>query len=81
MDQKISAKVSNGMESLIRVMGVLKRKEFSVTDISLNKLDESDYSDLLITLNGETNSVAEQAANLMEKIISVNEIKIFEGEI
>lgn len=77
MDHKIAAKVSDGMESLIRVMGVLRRKEFCVTDVTLNKLDDSEYSDLFITLAGNSQSAAKEAANLMEKIISVNDIKIF----
>lgn len=77
MDHKISAKVSNGMESLIRVMGVLRRKEFCVTDVALNKLENSGDSDLLITLNSSNSAIVKQAANLMEKIISVNDIKIY----
>ncbi len=79
MDHKISAKVSDGMESLIRVMGVLRRKEFLVTDVSFNQLDNSEYSDLCITLGSGTTAVVEQAANLMGKIISVNDIKIVQG--
>jgi len=79
MERMLSVKVDSGMESLLRVVGVLRRKEFSITNLKMD-LSDCGASSLLITINDGERHGFVQAVKHMEKLVDVSEIIEIEGE-
>lgn len=80
MEKCLHAKVDNGVDTLLKVVGVLRRKEFDVSDITMTSLSESKSSNLLIRLGGSTDKTMSKAMEHLEKIIGVSDIQILEEE-
>lgn len=75
MEKKLLCRVDSGLETLIRVVGLLKRKRFDVKGVNMKEINNSSFSNLEITLNDELNFGIEQAINQMEKLLNVHEVK------
>lgn len=80
MEKCLHAKVDNGVDTLLKVVGVLRRKEFDVSDITMTSLSESKSSNLLIRLGSSTDKTMSKAMEHLEKIIGVSDIRILEEE-
>lgn len=80
MEKCLHAKVDNGVDTLLKVIGVLRRKEFDVSDITMTSLSESKSSNLLIRLGSSTDKTMSKAMEHLEKIIGVSDIRILEEE-
>lgn len=76
----LNARVDNGVDTLLKVVGVLRRKEFDVSDVSMTSLSESNSANLLIRLGEQTEKNFSRAKDHLEKIIGVSEIQILEEE-
>lgn len=74
--EKLYVEVDNGVEALLRVVGVLRRKDFDVVSVNLQSTGDQDLSDLYITLDEKFNLGAENAKNQMEKLFGVHSVKI-----
>ncbi|AHM56230.1 hypothetical protein EAL2_c09310 [Peptoclostridium acidaminophilum DSM 3953] len=79
MERMLSLKVESGMETLLRVVGVLRRKEFDIKNLQMD-FSQCGGSSLLITLNDSEKQGLKQAIKQMEKLVDVYEITEFKGE-
>ncbi|MZQ75397.1 MAG: hypothetical protein GT589_04470 [Peptoclostridium sp.] len=79
MEKMLSLKVESGMETLLRVVGVLRRKEFDIKNLQMD-FSQCGASSLLITLNEGEKQGLKQAIKHMEKLVDVYEITEFKGE-
>ncbi|MGH4119762.1 ACT domain-containing protein [Clostridium sp.] len=75
MYKTISAKVENGIDALVRVTNILKRKEFQIRGLVMTEGEFGEYSNLKITIEEGSNLGIEQAMMQLRKIINVHEIK------
>lgn len=75
MYKTISAKVENGIDALVRVTNILKRKEFQIRGLVMTEGEFGEYSSLRITIEEGSNLGIEQAMMQLRKIINVHEIK------
>lgn len=75
MCKTVSFKVSSGMDSAVRVMTTLRRKQFEVKGFSMKGL-QNDLSELEVTFEdaADTNSL-ERAILQMGKLVDVYDIK------
>lgn len=80
MKRCLNAKLENGVDTLLKVVGVLRRKEFAVSDVIMTSLSESNSSNLVIRLDGQSEKKFSRAIEHLEKIIGVSEIEIIEEE-
>ncbi len=72
MENRVCARLNQGIDSFIRVTSVLRRKEFNIKEINMKS--QSDYIDLDIVVYDErlTGSVVKQ----ISKLADVKEIKV-----
>lgn len=75
LEKKLSCRVDNGLEALIRVVGLLKRKRFDIRSVNMEEIENSQYSNLEITIWDELNLGVNQAISQMEKLVNVHEIR------
>jgi acetolactate synthase-1/3 small subunit len=75
MYKTISAKVENGIDALVRVTNILRRKEFQIRGLVMTEGETREYSNLMITIEEGSNLGIEQAMMQLRKIINVHEIK------
>ncbi|SHJ62099.1 ACT domain-containing protein [Paramaledivibacter caminithermalis] len=75
MDKKLLCRVDSGLEALIRVVGLLKRKRFDIRSVNLEEIENSQYSNLEITLKDGLEHGIKQAINQMEKLVNVYDIR------
>jgi len=69
----------DGAESLLRIVGMLRRKEFDIKNLQMD-FSQCGASSLLITLNEGEKQGLKQAIKHMEKLVDVYEITEFKGE-
>ncbi len=74
MNSTVHARVDNGMEVLLRVVGLLKRKRFNIKSINMEEIKDSHYSNLVITFENDLNNGVTRAISQMEKLIDVHEV-------
>ncbi len=74
MEKKVLCRVDSGLETLVRVVGLLKRKRFEVRSVSMEEIKNSNFSNLEIILKDEFNLGFEQAIQQMEKLVSVHDV-------
>ncbi|MCG8539585.1 MAG: ACT domain-containing protein [Clostridia bacterium] len=75
MEKKVLCRVDSGLETLMRVVGLLKRKRFDIRSVNMEEIKDSSFSNLEIILRDEFNLGFEQAISQMEKLISVHDIR------
>ena len=80
MERMICATVENGVESLLRVVGTLRRKEYEVQDVSMRFLEQDNYSEIIIKLLENKKLNVDGAMNQMKKIVSVLDVNLIEEE-
>lgn len=80
MKEKLYAEVSNGTESLLRAVSLLRRREFNVVGLDLKKRQDSDLSDLFITVEKTNGRNPYSAVQLMSKLVDFNKIKTVTSE-
>ncbi|HBD63240.1 MAG TPA: hypothetical protein DC038_02270 [Clostridiales bacterium] len=73
MCRTISFKVSMGMDSAVRVLTTLRRKQFDVREFSMVSLD-SGSSELKITLEEKKKESFERAMLQMQKLVDVYDV-------
>ncbi|WP_432665978.1 ACT domain-containing protein [Wukongibacter baidiensis] len=74
MEKKVLCRVDSGLETLVRVVGLLKRKRFEVRSVNMEEIKNSNFSNLEIILKDEFNLGFEQAIKQMEKLVSVHDV-------
>ncbi|WDV45953.1 ACT domain-containing protein [Clostridiaceae bacterium M8S5] len=75
MTKCISARLDNGLESLVRVTNILRRKEFKIKDIKMTSSTEDCHSELVLTIYENEKLGIKQAINQMKKVHDVCDIK------
>ena len=70
MCRTISFKVSKGMDSAVRVLTTLRRKQFDVKKFSMSSLDEKNLV-VRVTLEVEKMNSFERAVLQMQKLVGV----------
>lgn len=78
MERYLEAKADHGVDTLLKVVGVLRRKEFMVKDVKMSSSVESRFSELIIHLNQETENTMELAKAHLEKVIGLRDIVLKE---
>jgi acetolactate synthase small subunit len=73
MCRTISFKVSKGMDSAVRVLTTLRRKQFDVREFSMSSLDENN-SVFKITLEDEKRNTFDRAILQMQKLVDVFDV-------
>ncbi len=73
MCRTISFKVSMGMDSAVRVLTTLRRKQFDVREFSMVSLDSSS-SEFRITLEERKKESFERAMLQMQKLVDVYDV-------
>lgn len=73
MCRTISFKVSKGMDSAVRVLTTLRRKQFDVKEFSMSSLDEKN-SVFRVTLEDEKINSFERAVLQMQKLVDVYDV-------
>jgi len=73
MCRTISFKVSMGMDSAVRVLTTLRRKQFDVREFSMVSLDSS-RSEFRITLEEKKKESFERAMLQMQKLVDVYDV-------
>lgn len=77
MYKTISAKAEHGIDALVRVTNILKRKEFQIRGLVMTECEIAGHSDLMITIEEDTNLGIEQAMMHLRKVINVYDIEEF----
>ncbi len=73
MCRTISFKVSSGMDSAVRVLTTLRRKQFDVRGFSMVPFDENS-SEIKVTLEDEKKQSFERAMLQMKKFVDVYDV-------
>jgi|GEM_PF-399697 len=78
MNRKIYMKVNNGVDTLLKAVSTLRRKEFNVLEVSMQQSTLGPGSNLLITVNSTGEQGCERALSHMEGLFDVEEITILD---
>ncbi|WP_326911154.1 ACT domain-containing protein [Sedimentibacter sp. MB31-C6] len=73
MCRTVSFKVSSGMDSAVRVLTTLRRKQFDVKEFSMVTIDSSN-SEFKVTLEDENKNGLDKAILQMNKLVDVYDI-------
>lgn len=73
MCKTVSFKVSSGMDSAVRVLTTLRRKQFDVRGFSMKEIN-SNNSEFMITLEDEKNLGVDRAIQQMQKLVDVYDV-------
>ncbi len=73
MCRTVSFKVSSGMDSAVRVLTTLRRKQFDVREFSMIEVD-SNKSEFKVTLFDEKNLGLDRAILQMKKLVDVYDV-------
>lgn len=72
MCRTISFKVSSGMDSAVRVLTTLRRKQFDVKEFSMVSLNENTF--FRVTLEDEQRNSFDRAILQMRKLVDVYDV-------
>jgi len=72
MSRTVSFKVSSGMDSAVRVLTTLRRKQFDVKEFSMKEID-SNNSEFKVTLEDEKLGL-DRAILQMKKLVDVYDV-------
>ena len=76
MTKKLYVKTENGVDSLLKVVSTLRRKEFDIVDVLMQGSVDSDVSHLYITIDESNGLSSDVAVSHMEKLYGVSDIKM-----
>ncbi len=71
MGTRVTAKMENGVDTMLRVVGTLRRKDYGILNVEMT----TGGSDLLITLEGDLQRVR-CAVDHMEKVYGLHHIRV-----
>lgn len=74
LEKKVLCRVDSGLETLARVVGLLKRKRYDIKSVNMEEIKNSSFSNLELILKDEFNLGFEHAINQMEKLANVHDI-------
>lgn len=75
MTKKVSFKVSNGMDSTVRVLTTLRRKNFAVTEFSMQEMDQNKARLVLTVDDSQPFADFNRAVLQMKKLVDVYDIE------
>ena len=73
MCKTVSFKVSSGMDSAVRVLTTLRRKQFDVREFTMKEIN-SNNSEFMVTLEDEKNLGVDRAIQQMQKLVDVYDV-------
>lgn len=73
MCRTVSFKVSSGMDSAVRVLTTLRRKQFDVREFTMKDLGDHN-SELMVTLEDEKRLGLDRAILQMKKLVDVYDV-------
>ncbi|MBQ2826654.1 MAG: acetolactate synthase small subunit [Clostridia bacterium] len=79
MRSVISVYVENKYGVLARVAGLFMRRGFNIDSLTVSETEDSRYSRITITMNGDENS-REQLINQLTKLQNVRSVKLLGGD-
>ncbi|MBN2795966.1 MAG: hypothetical protein JXR88_11210 [Clostridia bacterium] len=79
MERFLQANADYGVDTLLKVVGVLRRKEIGVIDVKMSTPRESLYSMLEIHLDQNTDLMLNKAMAHLEKIVGLRDVRIEEA--
>ncbi len=79
MARSFEIRAENGVESLLRIVGILKRKRFDIKNVNMEHV-EGMASSLMITLGDDSEYAPEYAMKHVKKLFGISEIKEIKGE-
>ncbi|QEK11626.1 hypothetical protein FQB35_04205 [Crassaminicella thermophila] len=77
MNRILFAQVNNQPEVLMRVIGLLRRREFHMKSISMVEAENPSFAHLMIATKEDHQSI-ERAMYLIEKMVDVYQVKTFD---
>ena len=77
MERFLQAKADHGVDTLLKVVGVLRRKEFMVSDVKMTSPPNA-CSQLEIRLGDATEVSCTRAVAHLEKIVGIRDIVMME---
>jgi len=77
MEKFLQAKADHGVDSLLKVVGVLRRKEFSVCDVKMTSPPNA-CSRLEIRLEDASDFSFNRAMAHLEKIVGIRDVEVME---
>lgn len=77
MERFLQAKAEHGVDTLLKVVGVLRRKEFSVSDVKMTSPPNA-CSMLEIRLQDSNDLIFNRAMAHLEKIVGIRDVAIME---
>ncbi|MDM8533800.1 hypothetical protein QUF55_03755 [Clostridiaceae bacterium HSG29] len=77
MNTQVYVKGDYGMDTLIRTLGTLRRKQVDVLDV-YSKDIENDYSDIFITLKDKDYNAAKAVKKMLEKLYCLQKVEIID---
>ncbi|MCT4606534.1 MAG: hypothetical protein N4A64_10600 [Marinisporobacter sp.] len=80
MNRVLFAEVNNQPEVLMRIVGLLRRRQFSMKSISMVEGENETLAHLMITTNEKPESI-ERAMLLIEKIVDVYKVKTMDENV
>jgi acetolactate synthase regulatory subunit len=76
MTKVIHADLDAGIDSLMRVLGVMRRKDYQVTDVRFSDCCEAEKTSVAITMLERVDKEAVTAGIQLEKIFGVSNVRI-----
>lgn len=80
MNRVLFAEVNNQPEVLMRIVGLLRRRQFQMKSISMVEAENPMQAHLMITTKEEPESI-ERAMLLIEKIVDVYKVKTIDENV
>lgn len=77
MERFLQAKADHGVDTLLKVIGVLRRKEFMVSDVKMTSPPNA-CSHLEIRLGDASDMNFNRAAAHLEKIVGIRDVTLME---
>jgi len=75
MSRKVRFKVSNGMDSTVRVLTTLRRKNFSVKEFSMEEMDQNNARLVLTVDDNHPIANFNRAVLQMKKLVDVYDVE------
>jgi len=77
MEKFLQAKADHGVDTLLKVVGVLRRKEFTVSDVKMSSPPNA-CSKLEIRLGDSSELSFSRAMAHLEKIVGIRDVELME---
>ncbi|WDV45956.1 ACT domain-containing protein [Clostridiaceae bacterium M8S5] len=75
MTKSIKAVLNNGLDSMVRLTNILRKKEYRIKDIHMTSYENSRCVDLLLTIYEDEDTGVKRIINQMKKIHDVYDIE------